>query len=590
MKLLSFLTSITVLLRINVQTSDITSQVFGSSSDGIVGAFGDFNSDELTDVFVIKDNGHVLEVLLGSDVEPLLHKNNLRCQFDDLQITSVVPGDFDGDAFMDLLITTKTKDSDVLGIYINWGGSVYLNCTSEKNPIIRMIGEPVALDYNKDMIIDLFGLSEDKSRTFWVFNDERKPPNINVMEPVGEKSLLSVPHSHAYLDLNGDFMADLFIATEDHFEVWHGKGKEGFTFDHKINLPDGKYNNRIGQSLFLDIELKGQITQLLPICFDTKCMNSSILVYTGTSFADLNVNFKDNDNQQWGFVVPDPTIPYLSTITLRGGDFNMDGFPDLIVTLAKQNGQPQTFLLENVPCKGSCPPPFVRTFEVRWKALMPFSNGTITGAFYDFYQDGILDVLFVEKSGERYRQVAFRNTLDYDANFVKVIVLTGLTNWRDPDRKTPLGRKKRTYGTNLPGPRIAYSTTTQEGDIQHGTSVQIPQSAYFSLQLPYTIFGLGRTPNFVDSLTVGLANRSRTWTQLIPNSQMIVVPSPPEEPQKWKVQLFVTPSKLIVMSVITLGVTCVIIMLIILGLYIKEKREDKIERLQEAHRFHFDAM
>lgn len=115
------------------------------------------------------------------------------------------------------------------------------------------------------------------------------------------------------------------------------------------------------------------------------------------------------------------------------------------MTLAKQNGQPQTFLLENVPCSSPCPP-MERTFVVHWKALLPFSNGTITGAFYDFYQDGILDVLFVEKSGSRYRQVAFRNTLDYDANFVKVIVLTGLTNWRDPDKKTPLGRKKRTYG------------------------------------------------------------------------------------------------------------------------------------------------
>lgn len=76
------------------QASDITSQVFGSSSDGIIGAFGDFNSDELTDVFVIKENGHVLEVLLGSDVEPLLRTRGLRCRFDKLQITSVVPGDF----------------------------------------------------------------------------------------------------------------------------------------------------------------------------------------------------------------------------------------------------------------------------------------------------------------------------------------------------------------------------------------------------------------------------------------------------------------------------------------------------------------
>lgn len=120
-------------------------------------------------------------------------------------------------------------------------------------------------------------------------------------------------------------------------------------------------------------------------------------------------------------------------------------FRDLLVTLAKLNGVPQTFLLENVPCQSPCPP-MGRTFEVLWKALLPFSNGTITGAFYDFYQDGILDVLFVEKSGDRYRQVAFRNTLDYDSNFVKVIVLTGLTNWRDPDKRTPLGRKKRTYG------------------------------------------------------------------------------------------------------------------------------------------------
>lgn len=165
---------IILLFKCNIRASDITTQVFGSSSDGIIGAFGDFNSDELTDVFVIKENGRVLEVLLGSDVEPLLHhSSDLKCEFHNLQITSVVPGDFDGDAFMDLLITTKTNKDDVLGIYINWGASERLNCTDEKQPIIEMRGEPVALDYNKDMIIDLFGLDVDFNRTFWVFNNER---------------------------------------------------------------------------------------------------------------------------------------------------------------------------------------------------------------------------------------------------------------------------------------------------------------------------------------------------------------------------------------------------------------------------------
>jgi len=83
-------------------------------------------------------------------------------------------GDFDGDAFMDLLITTKTDKPGVLGIHINWGGSEYLNCTAdEQKPLIEMIGEPVALDYNKDMIIDLFGMAVDSSRTFWVFTSDR---------------------------------------------------------------------------------------------------------------------------------------------------------------------------------------------------------------------------------------------------------------------------------------------------------------------------------------------------------------------------------------------------------------------------------
>lgn len=207
---------------------------------------------------------------------------------------------------------------------------------------------------------------------------------------------------------------------------------------------------------------------------------------------------------------------------------------------------------------------------------------------------GILDIILMEKlhNGD-YRPLAFRNTLDYDANFVKVIVLTGLSykrNGTNTNSTVTSTKKKRTYGTNLPGPRITYFTTTQDGYVQRGSSVQLPQSAYFALQLPYTIFGLGRTPNFVDSLTVGLSSKSRTWTQIIPNSQIIVVPKPIAEPQHWKAQLFVTPSKLILMSVIALGGTCLVIILIILVLYIKEKREDKQEKLQEAHRFHFDAM
>ena len=40
-------------------------------------------------------------------------------------------------------------------------------------------------------------------------------------------------------------------------------------------------------------------------------------------------------------------------------------------------------------------------------------------------------------------------------------------------------------------------------------ATQLSQAAYFALQPPYTVFGLGRTPNFVEELIVGLP-RSET--------------------------------------------------------------------------------
>lgn len=574
-------------------SNDITPQVFMNIKEGIVAAFGDFNSDELTDVFLISKNYRTLEILLGADTEPLLRPGP-NCSFKN-EIVSIVPGDFDGDALMDVLVTLKSSEENILNVFINWGGIDHLNCSNDASPLFKTWGEPMAIDFNRDMIIDLFGLDHLKHRTFWIFSNDRKSPSIVHQATPNSGSELKIPHANAFLDLNMDYMADLFLQTDKNFEIWTGRltDKEDFDYYKTINFPMGNYELIIGQSIFLDMELKGEHDQVVPVCFDKNCNNSSILVFEGNEFRDLHVNFKDTQGNLWGFVVPKNNELYSKVITCRSGDFNMDGYPDLLVTLSPLSNpkRSQTFLLENVPCK-VCNKEMLRTFEIKWNALVPMGNyNTVAGAFYDFYQDGILDVILIEKNEKgNYRPLAFRNTLDYDANFVKVIVLTGLINIHNSTAMTPLGKKKRTYGTNLPGPRIVYYTTTQEGDNQHGASAQLPQSAYFALQLPYTIFGLGRTPNFVDSLTVGMGNKSRTWTQLIPNSQMFVIPRPIDDPQRWKAQLFVTPSKLILMSVLALGGTCLVIMFIILGLYIKEKREDKKEKLMEANRFNFDAM
>jgi integrin alpha FG-GAP repeat containing protein 1 len=60
-----------------------------------------------------------------------------------------------------------------------------------------------------------------------------------------------------------------------------------------------------------------------------------------------------------------------------------------------------------------------------------------------------------------------------------------------------------------------------------------------ALQLPYTIFGLGATPNFVEELKVGFLALSETyeikgigkeWRQIIPNSQLVINPYPRNYP------------------------------------------------------------
>lgn len=490
-----------------VRGSDITVNVFGNVLDGMPAAFGDFNSDELTDVFVIR-NDKTVQVLQASDQEPLLSpRKDLTCTFSD-QVTSVVPGDFDGDVFMDVLVTTFNSTTRLNDVHILWGGDGHFNCTNEI--ILSMKGLPLAMDYNQDMTIDLLGINEFDKRTFWVFNNNRTFTNV----PMKETDALGSPlkkmrkfHSNAYLDVNDDNYADLVITTDENFEVWYGQPEEGFKYHHSIDLPRNHQNRTIsgpiGQSLYCDVELTGKMNLVLPVCLNADCTESRIMMYSD-KWHDLNINFK-NDAKNWDFVNPKNGQRYTNVITLHSGDFNMDGYPDLLATLHSDTGNIRTFLLENVECS-NCEG-VSRTFQIQWNALNPFKNETVVGVFYDFYQDGILDVILVQhdKAKDEYKTAAFKNSLDYDANFVKVMVLTGLTNSMYPISPGSLGKKKRTYGTNLPGPSIAYITTTQDGLRRSGIAAQLPQSAHFALHLPYTIFGLGRTPNFIDTLTVGVS-------------------------------------------------------------------------------------
>ncbi|XP_029464334.1 T-cell immunomodulatory protein [Rhinatrema bivittatum] len=574
---------------------NVTGELFGLEALGTVAAFGDFNADKQTDIFVIR-SGNELLIFLADKKEPYFKpKVNLTMKSGGV-ITSVVPGDYDGDSQMDVLITTipnNAKSDFPVSASIFWGHNRTLDYNNKTDLNRTFDDEPLIMDFNGDLIPDVFGIT-----------NESKQPQVLIGGVLTWQSALETqnkmlkPHSHAFIDLNRDYRADLFLTTEletkeIQFEIWENKDGN-FTKPKYINQKPDKVVVT-GQTVFADFDGDGQQDLLLPACTDEHCQKSAIyLMKPGSNEWITVLQDFSNNNAVWGFVKytkePALTIP----IGLHIGDYNMDGFPDALVVLKNVSGSnQQAFLLENVPCINASCRNVGRTFKVYWELSdLNQIQDAVVATFFDIYEDGILDIIVLSK-GYKNNELAIhalKNNFEADAYFVKVIVLSGLCSNDCPQQIKP-------FGVNQPGPYIMYTTVDANGYMKNASAGQLSQSAHLALQLPYNVLGLGRSANFLDHLYVGIpwspgdqSQGNQEWTAIIPNSQLIVIPYPHNDPSRWSAKLYLTPSNIVLLTAIALIGVCVFILAIIGILHWQEKKADDREKRQEAHRFHFDAM
>uniref|UniRef100_A0A493T7F0 Integrin alpha FG-GAP repeat containing 1 n=1 Tax=Anas platyrhynchos platyrhynchos TaxID=8840 RepID=A0A493T7F0_ANAPP len=570
--------------------------------------------------------GNELIIFLADQKEPYF-KPRVKLPMKSLGvvITSVVPGDYDGDSQMDVLLTTRMPGHgrDELSLFIFWGHNQTLDLNHKTMLNKTFHDEPLVMDFNGDLIPDIFGVTSDSSKPQIFIGG-----NFSWHAALDTQSSMYIPHSHAFIDLNNDFTADLFLTTSNarsiQFETWVNKDGNFSRAGKSKEIPSGVVI--VGQSVFADFDGDGQSEHLLPVCEDQACQKSAIyLTKLGLDqWIPVLQDFKNKDTV-WGFVphqTDKATSEVTFPITLHIGDYNMDGYPDALAILRNTSGSnQQAFLLENVPCNNVSCKSVRRMFKVFWELSdLNQIKDAVVATFFDIYEDGILDIIVVSKgySNKDFAIHTLKNNFEADAYFVKVIVLSGLCSNDCPRKITP-------FGVNQPGPYIMYTTVDANGYLKNGSgyclekicllyqncvlfdrqeipqatlsSGQLSQSAHFALQLPYNVLGLGRSANFLDHLYVGIPRplgeksiRKQEWTAIIPNSQLIVIPYPHNVPRSWSAKLYLTPSNIVLLTAIALIGVCVFILAIIGILHWQEKKADDREKRQEAHRFHFDAM
>uniref|UniRef100_A0A6Q2XI04 T-cell immunomodulatory protein TIP C2 domain-containing protein n=1 Tax=Esox lucius TaxID=8010 RepID=A0A6Q2XI04_ESOLU len=536
---------------------NVTADLFGSENYGTVAAFGDFNSDKQTDIFIIREQCEL--VIFLADLKAPYFKPKVHITKDELPkdfiITGVVPGDYDGDSQMDVLLTTqlKTKTTSDTRVFVFWGN----------NQTLGNVG---------NLFISTTVPESSTEVCYLTGRNAVWQPALTL--PVK----MRVPHSNAFIDLNRDFTAG-----------------------NPASIPE-KFK-KVGQSSFVDFDGDGFQDHLLPACLDDSCQRSAIyLAKPGDAeLVPVLTDFQQRETL-WGFVPPltkPPAGELHNPITLHLGDYNLDGFPDALVILRNTSGSgQQAFLLENVPCNNASCKDVGRMFRVHWdQSDLGAIAGATVATFFDIYEDGILDMIVLSKAEGKESFVihALKNNFEADAYFVKVIgefqlFLSTFCGKRAPVCVCP-------FGVNQPGPYVSYTTVDSNGYLKNASAGQLSQSAHLSLQLPYTVLGLGRSANFLDHLYVGIPRppgetdmRKQEWTAIIPNSQLIVIPYPHNEPRSWSAKLYLTPSNIVLLTAIALIGVCVFILVIIGVLHWQEKKADDREKRQEAHRFHFDAM
>jgi len=544
-------------------------------------AFGDFNRDRFVDGLVVNPKSmREAQVAFWDHEEYRFSLSNASGISASSDITAAAVADFNNDGDLDVLLSVAKTDDVFIYFGDRKGGFT-------AGPVLPNAGGQhgiLVVDGDGDFSPDILVMRSDGARGF--YRSVGGTGNYTWTEwssGVDDKCLPTKPNSHAFVDLNGDCLPDLVLTTSCGIEVWlNSGGTKAFwelrasdtTAFRQIGLDAWNPDEADGQIVFADFngdgtidlafhnEDEGHIRILLNLQFPRKygllCIpDNKWSLEERTAITGIHLT-----PQKLGKAMEIPR-------SMRVGDFNFDGWPDLLALTS--SGKIELF--ENLGnFKDDTSVASFAKFE-NDKALREVDDA-VAATFVDIDESGRQDILVVQSHGTR---LIWNNYNRHaDSLFFKGTGLSSLSYFsNDPRPFAP-----------VPGNTFKLSFDSPDGPMQHACS-QCPQTAYLPLQACSCLFGLTRISNYIEEMAMGGATLSRSWSNLMPNSMAVIWPDLSEGTKSWWMEYFTQRRGGQIQGIVSFLIGCLVgVALAIWYLSWRERKEDLMEQYQRADTFH----
>ncbi|KAL7720542.1 T-cell immunomodulatory protein [Entamoeba marina] len=524
--------------------------------EGEIVAFSDHDNDRQTEAYVISNDKKTIRTVRYDNENQKFVDSKFSMTFDN-PIVNVIPVDILFRGLVDVIIQTQT--SSTYNTYACYNNSAKLECS---NPI-TMKTQVNVYDLNGDNYVDMIGIG-DNGTTVWMNNGDKTFYETSDYNFPSYDSNFPI----TFVDVNGDCRSDLlFVVKENNahtIQIYstQQKNDDKFATIHYENDRNISLTTTISNILVGDFNRDGNMDLLWAINDNTIHIQMNKQKFQ-LCLPDSQYTFNDSTTVE--VVLPENYIFSISNSLsyMNIGDYNIDGYPDILVHVEHKDNS-KSFAIE----------------EEAQSKIKSVSGNATSGAFFDDDDRGMLNIFFnVEETtngATTSKVTVISNNMKPDALFAKIVGLNGVcfakcgSGYSKPDEKA--------YGSSYYGGSFRLTLTNTKGNNVGLAAQQISRTSFKSLQLPYAHIGLGRISNYIQSVEFGtnmnVSVNHAQFQSIIPNSQLVVIPHPPTKASKWTIELYFLDIDLMFWISIAMAIALVILGIIMLVLFIREKKKE----------------